>query len=233
VDQKDGAAPHGPDQRHSNRRGLMLIIASPSGAGKTTLSRLLLQKESGITMSVSVTTRPRRPSEVDGIHYHFLSKRDFETIRDRGDLLEWAEVHGNMYGTPRAPVEAALSDGKDVLFDIDVQGTLQLYEKARPDIVSVFILPPTVGEMQARLQRRAEDDQQTIRKRLATAHRELPRWEEFDYVIVNDDLDRAFSELQAILLAERLRRSRRPALNLLVGRLGAELEAVLEGGAGA
>ncbi len=214
-----GVAESVSEARSPNRRGLMLIIASPSGAGKTTLSRLLLQTVQGITMSVSVTTRPRRPSEVDGVHYHFLSPRDFATTRDRGDLLEWAEVHGNMYGTPRAPVEAALSDGRDVLFDIDVQGTLQLYEKARPDIVSVFILPPSVKEMQSRLQRRAEDDAATIRKRLATARRELPHWVDFDYAIVNDDLDRAFSELQAILLAERLKRARRPALNVLVDRL--------------
>ncbi len=131
MDSQKAPAPAAPlDVRHQNRRGLMLIIASPSGAGKTTLSRLLLQTEKGITMSVSVTTRTRRASEVDGVHYHFLSKRDFETTRDRGDLLEWAEVHGNFYGTPRAPVEAALAEGKDVLFDIDVQGTLQLCAKS-------------------------------------------------------------------------------------------------------
>jgi guanylate kinase len=217
--------------RTANRRGVMLIIASPSGAGKTTLSRLLLQTVKGITMSVSATTRMRRASEVDGVHYHFLSKRDFETTRDRGDLLEWAEVHGNLYGTPRAPVEKALSDGLDILFDIDVQGTLQLYEKARADIVSVFILPPSVKEMRSRLQRRAEDDMVMITKRLATAKNELPHWADFDYVIVNDDLDRAFSELQAILMAERLRRSRRPALQHVVDRLGAELGDVLAGSA--
>jgi guanylate kinase len=217
--------------RTANRRGVMLIIASPSGAGKTTLSRLLLQTVKGITMSVSATTRMRRASEVDGVHYHFLSKRDFETTRDRGDLLEWAEVHGNLYGTPRAPVEKALSDGLDILFDIDVQGTLQLYEKARADIVSVFILPPSVKEMRSRLQRRAEDDMAMITKRLATAKNELPHWADFDYVIVNDDLDRAFSELQAILMAERLRRSRRPALQHVVDRLGAELGDVLAGSA--
>jgi guanylate kinase len=217
-----------PVAHQANRRGVMLIIASPSGAGKTTLSRLLLQTVAGITMSVSVTTRPRRPSEVDGVHYHFLSRRDFETTRERGDLLEWAEVHGNMYGTPRSLVDAALADGRDVLFDIDVQGTLQLYDKAREDIVSVFILPPTVGEMQTRLQRRAEDDAKTIRKRLATAGKELPHWVDFDYVIVNDDLDRAFSELQAILLAERLKRGRRPALKVLVDRLTQDLKTALE-----
>jgi guanylate kinase len=213
--------------RHHNRRGLMMIIASPSGAGKTTLSRLLLQTIPDITMSVSVTTRPRRASEVDGVHYHFLTRRDFETTRDRGDLLEWAEVHGNLYGTPRAPVDQALEEGRDVLFDIDVQGTMQLYEKARPDIVSVFILPPSVAEMQSRLQRRAEDDHATIMRRLVTARRELPHWNAFDYVIVNDDLDRAFSELQAILAAERLRRVRRPALGLLVERLETDLDGLL------
>jgi guanylate kinase len=228
MEPKAATTPAGADQRHSNRRGLMLIIASPSGAGKTTLSRLLLQTVPDITMSVSVTTRQRRPSEVDGVHYQFLTRRDFETKRDRGDLLEWAEVHGNMYGTPRGLVETSLAEGRDVLFDIDVQGTVQLYETARPDIVSIFILPPTVSEMQARLQRRAEDDEQTIRKRLATAGRELPHWIDFDYVIVNDDLDRAFSELQAILLAERLRRSRRPALNVLVDKLTSDLDNLLK-----
>jgi guanylate kinase len=214
--------------RTTNRRGVMLIIASPSGAGKTTLSRLLLQTVKGITMSISATTRPRRASEVDGVHYHFQTKRDFETSRDRGDLLEWAEVHGNLYGTPAAPVEKALNDGYDILFDIDVQGTLQLYQKARADIVSVFILPPSVKEMQSRLQRRAEDDNATIMKRLATAKKELPHWADFDYVIVNDDLDRAFSELQAILIAERLKRFRRPALQHVIDKLGTELAEVMK-----
>jgi guanylate kinase len=212
-----------------NRRGVMLIIASPSGAGKTTLSRLLLQTAGGISMSVSVTTRPRRASEVDGVHYHFLSRRDFETARDRGDLMEWAEVHGHLYGTPAAPVAAALAEGKDILFDVDVQGTLQLYEKARADIASVFVLPPSVAEMRSRLQRRAEDAADVIARRLATARRELPLWSAFDYVIVNDDLDRAFSELQAILVAERLKRVRRPALAHVVATLGHELDEALAG----
>jgi guanylate kinase len=192
----------------ASRRGLILIIASPSGAGKSTLSRLLLQKHPDLTLSVSVTTRQRRSSEVDGIHYHFIDKRRFETLRDRGELLEWAEVHGHHYGTPREPVETALLAGRDTLFDIDVQGTLQVYQALRPDVASVFILPPSIPELVERLRRRAEDDAATIQRRLASAAKEIPHWRDFDYVLVNDDLERSFSSLQAILAAERLKRSR-------------------------
>jgi guanylate kinase len=193
------------------RRGLVLIIASPSGAGKSTLSRLLLQADPQLTLSVSVTTRPRRPSEVDGIHYHFIDKRRFEALRDRGELLEWAQVHGNFYGTPREPVETALEAGRDYLFDIDVQGTLQVYQEMRSDVASVFILPPSIPELVERLRRRAEDDAVTIQKRLASAAEEITHWRDFDYVLVNDDLDHAFTSLQAILAAERLKRSRKEA----------------------
>ncbi|HUN13393.1 MAG TPA: guanylate kinase, partial [Rhabdaerophilum sp.] len=152
-----------------NRRGMMFVISSPSGAGKSVLSRLLLQADPSIRLSVSVTTRQRRPSEVDGVHYHFADVHTFETMRERGDLLEWAEVHGNFYATPRGPVELALAEGADVLFDIDVQGTLQLYQRMRPDVVSVFILPPSIEELQRRLKRRAEDADSVIFRRLQTA----------------------------------------------------------------
>ena len=190
------------------RRGLVLIIASPSGAGKSTLSRLLLQTDKNLTLSVSVTTRQRRPSEVDGIHYHFIDQRRFEAMRERGELLEWAEVHGNFYGTPRESVETALEAGRDYLFDIDVQGTLQVCQAMRQDVASVFILPPSIPELLERLRRRAEDDAATIRKRLASAAEEIPHWRDFDYVLVNDDLERSFAGLQAILAAERLKRVR-------------------------
>ena len=211
-----------------DRRGVMLVIASPSGAGKSTLSRLLLQEErEAIAMSVSVTTRPRRSSEIDGVHYHFRTVAEFETMRERGELLEWAEVHGNFYGTPRAPVDRALAEGRDVLFDIDVQGTLQLYTSMREDVSSVFILPPSVPELHNRLQRRAEDDAATIHRRLKTALTEIRHWEDYDYVLVNDDLDRCFSELRDILHAERLKRKRRPALAALVASLDGDLNPLL------
>ena len=169
----------------SSRRGVLLVIASPSGAGKSTLSRLLLQEDRAITMSVSATTRPRRPSEVDGFHYQFVSHSRFESMRGGSELLEWAEVHGHFYGTPRAPVEDALAKGRDVLFDVDYQGTLQLYKTMREHIVSVFILPPSAAALKSRLERRAEDSPEVIHRRLQTALTELTHWNEFDYVIVN------------------------------------------------
>jgi guanylate kinase len=213
------------DTKPSPRRGLILIIASPSGAGKSTLSRLLLQADDQLTLSISVTTRPRRPSEVDGMHYHFMDKRRFEALRERGELLEWAEVHGNFYGTPREPVVAALEAGRDYLFDIDVQGTLQVYQEMRSDVASVFILPPSIPELVGRLHRRAEDDESTIQKRLASAAEEIAHWRDFDYVLVNDDLDRTFAGLQAILAAERLKRSRKePAIEHLADELLGELK---------
>jgi guanylate kinase len=158
-----------------------------------------------------VTTRPRRPSEVDGVHYQFLDRRRFEAMRAAGELLESAEVHGNHYGTPRAPVENALKAGRDVLFDIDWQGTLQLYQKARADVVSVFILPPSIAELRARLARRAEDDDAVIRKRLKNAVEEINHWNEYDYVLINRDLDRTFVDLRKILTASRLKRDPRRA----------------------
>lgn len=213
------------DQEHSPlRRGLMLILSSPSGAGKTTLTRMLLQaKDIDLTLSISVTTRARRSSEVDGIHYSFIQRQQFERMRDGGDLLEWAEVHGNYYGTPRGPVEAVLSQGRDVLFDIDYQGTQQVREKAQSDVVTVFILPPSMKELRARLERRAEDSASTIEKRLENARNEIRRWVQYDYVLVNDDIQKTFDELLSILYAERLRRPRQQrAVEDFVGRLLAE-----------
>jgi guanylate kinase len=209
------------------RNGVLLVVASPSGAGKSTLSRLLLQDDRSITMSVSVTTRPRRPSEVDGVHYHFASRPHFESMKAGGELLEWAEVHGNLYGTPRAPVEKALAVGHDFLFDIDYQGTLQLYETMREHVVSVFILPPSAAALKSRLERRAEDSPDVIRRRLETACAELKHWHEFDHLIVNDDLDRAFASLRAILESSRAARSRNQAMGDHAERISAELDAML------
>lgn len=192
------------------RRGVVLILSSPSGAGKTTLTRMLLQdRELDLTLSISVTTRTRRSSEVDGIHYRFINERQFIAMRDAGELLEWAEVHGNFYGTPRAPVEAVLAQGRDCLFDIDYQGTQQVREKMGADTVTVFILPPSMKELRARLERRAEDSAEVIERRLQNARREIARWKDYDYVIVNEDLQRSFDDLIAILRAERQRRPRR------------------------
>jgi guanylate kinase len=226
------------------RRGLMFVLSSPSGAGKTTLTRMLLEDEKkNVELSVSVTTRPKRASEIEGRHYFFIDRRKFGEMAKRGELLEWAEVHGNGYGTPRPPVEKYLRAGKDVLFDIDWQGTLQLYRAARSDVVSVFVLPPSVEELRARLARRAEDNQEIIQQRLRNAIEELDHWREYDYVLVNDDLDRSFKALKAILAAERrrrapkaaatgrevteladkMRRDRQPHLAALVAKLQAEL----------
>jgi guanylate kinase len=205
------------------RRGLMLVLSSPSGAGKTTLSRMLLKADGHIDLSVSVTTRPRRPGEVDGRDYHFIDMVRFESMVKSGKLLEWAEVFGHRYGTPRIPVEKALRAGRDVLFDIDWQGTQQLREKARDDLVSVFILPPSVTELQRRLERRAQDSRAIIAGRMAKAAGEMSHWPEYDYVIVNRDKKDAFAEVRAILAAERLKRERQIGLSALVRDLQAKL----------
>ncbi|MGO6816946.1 guanylate kinase [Rhizobium leguminosarum] len=191
------------------RRGLMLVISSPSGAGKSTIARTLLETDRQIGLSVSVTTRQRRPSEVEDVHYHFKSVREFERLRDSDALLEWAEVHGNFYGTPREPVEQAMGEGRDMLFDIDWQGAQQLQEKMSADVVSIFVLPPTMTELQSRLHRRAEDSEEVIQTRLANSRAEIAHWREYDYVIVNDDLNAALDAVQSIVNAERLRRDRR------------------------
>lgn len=206
------------------RRGLMLILSSPSGAGKTTLTRMLLQnKDIDLTLSVSVTTRARRMSEVDGVHYHFITPERFRDLRDRGDLLEWAEVHGNFYGTPKAPVEALLRAGRDVLFDIDYQGTQQIRSRARGDVATIFILPPSMSELRARLERRAEDKPEVIARRLDAARNEITRWTLYDYVLANDDLQRTLQDVLSILSAERLRRVRTEgAVAAFVERLAGE-----------
>ena len=192
------------------RRGVMLVLSSPSGAGKSTIARTLLEQHE-FELSVSVTTRARRGSEIDGVHYHFISRREFESLRDDDQLLEWAEVHGNYYGTPRAAVEKAMADGRDMLFDIDWQGAQQLRDAMNSDLVSIFILPPSMVELRTRLKRRAEDSDEIIETRLTNSKVEIERWREYDYVVVNDDLDHAFGEVRSIITAERLRRDRRQA----------------------
>jgi guanylate kinase len=206
------------------RRGLMFVLSSPSGAGKTTLSRLLIGRMPGLQMSVSATTRPMRPGEVDGRDYHFIDKARFDQMSKRNELLESATVFDNSYGTPRGPVEAALSAGKDVLFDIDWQGTQQLREKARADVVSVFILPPSAGDLEKRLHSRAQDSDDVIRGRMDRASHELSHWAEYDYIVINHDVDEAFAEVQSILKAERLKRERRTGLTTFVRKLQQQLE---------
>ena len=209
----------------------MLVLSSPSGAGKTTLSRNLLEQENiddpgKLELSVSVTTREKRASEIADVHYHFIEKRHFEAMRDRGELLEWAVVHGNYYGTPRDPVEKALSEGRDVLFDIDWQGAQQLKEKMPSDVISVFVLPPSAAELKSRLERRAEDSDEIITRRLRNAAEEIQHWKEYDYVLVNRDLDKSFARVRAILTAERLKRVQLPDLENFVAQLLADLKAI-------
>lgn len=194
------------------RRGVMLVLSSPSGAGKSSIARNLLLEDKNLKLSVSVTTRARRGSEIDGVHYEFINTPQFERLRNSDALLEFAEVHGNFYGTPRETVENAMAGGSDMLFDIDFQGGQQLMEKARGDVVSVFILPPSMRELESRLHRRAEDTDEVISQRLHNARMEIPHWREYDYVIVNSDLEVAMNEVRSILTAERLRRDRRPGL---------------------
>ncbi|GMO40829.1 hypothetical protein BwSF12_43360 [Bradyrhizobium ottawaense] len=191
------------------RRGLMFVLSAPPGAGATTLSRLLIERTPGLRMSVSVTTRAMRPGEVNGRDYTFVDKSKFDAMVRAGELLEWATVFGNLYGTPRAAVEAALSAGEDVLFDIDWQGTQQLREKASADVVSVFILPPSLADLEKRMVSRAQDSHDVIRRRMSRASHEMSHWAEYDYVVMNEDIDAAFSEVHSILKAERLKRERR------------------------
>jgi guanylate kinase len=206
------------------RRGLMFVLSSPSGAGKTTLSRMLMAEVPDLQMSVSATTRAKRPGEHDGRDYWFVDKAKFEAMVERGELLEWATVFDNRYGTPRAPVEAALSAGRDVLFDIDWQGTQQLREKAGADVVSVFILPPSAADLEKRLHTRAQDSADVIRGRMDRASHELSHWAEYDYIVVNRNVDDAFAEVQSILRAERLKRARRVGLTEFVRNLQRQLE---------
>lgn len=201
----------------------MLVLSSPSGAGKTTLSRMLLKRDRNVELSVSVTTRPKRRGEVDGRDYHFIDRARFDAMVKAGKLLEFAEVFGHCYGTPEKPVRKALEKGRDVLFDIDWQGTQQLKEKARDDIASIFVLPPSIPELERRLRARAQDDGKVIKVRMAKASGEISHWAEYDYVIVNDDLERAFAQIQTILAAERSKRQRQPWISAYVRRLQAKL----------
>jgi len=201
------------------RRGLMLVLSSPSGAGKTTISRELLAREPGLTMSVSVTTRTKRPGETGGVDYHFIDPTEFNLRVNRRELLEYAKVFDHYYGTPRAPVEAALAAGRDVLFDIDWQGTQQLAENARDDLVSVFVLPPSTRELERRLKARAQDSDKVVSGRMSKAADEMSHWAEYDYVIVNNDIPDSVRQTQAILQAERLRRDRQIGLHEFVKAL--------------
>jgi len=206
------------------RRGLMLVLSSPSGAGKTTLSRMLIERVAGLRMSVSVTTRAMRPGEVEGRDYFFVDEARFKAMAGGDDLLEWAMVFDHRYGTPRAAVEAALAGGEDVLFDIDWQGTQQLREKAGKDVVSVFILPPSAADLEKRLHTRAQDSDDVIHTRMSRAAHEMSHWAEYDYVVINHDVEAAFAEIEAILKAERLKRDRRIGLSDFVRGLQRQLE---------
>ena len=210
----------------SQRRGVMLVIASPSGAGKSSISRSLFGQDPNIRLSVSVTTRARRTDEVEGTHYYFVDVPTFERMKAEGELLESAQVHDNYYGTPRAKVEEQLAAGNDILFDIDYQGTLQLYERSRADMVTVFILPPTIKELRARLERRAQDSAGTIEKRLRNAKLEMQHYNEYDYIIINDDLEASAQKVRSILAAARLARPRLTQLDNFVKDLQNQIDAL-------
>jgi guanylate kinase len=211
---------------NSQRRGLLLILSSPSGAGKSTLARRLMDWDPTMRFSVSATTRHPRPGEVDGREYHFRSRGAFEALVAQGQMLEHAEVFGNLYGSPRAPVEAAMTEGHDTVFDIDWQGGQQIRNSALGrNVVSVFVLPPSIGELERRLRSRGQDDDEVIARRMAKSRDEISHWAEYDYVIVNNDIDAAFAALTTILSAERLRRDRQPGLAQFVRALNEEFEA--------
>lgn len=194
------------------RRGLMFILSSPSGAGKTTISRMLLEADSEIKLSVSCTTRPMRPGEEDGVHYHFASDAEFDRMVAGDDFYEWAHVFGHRYGTPKARIRTALKEGQDFLFDIDWQGTQQLYQKDQQDVVRVFLLPPSIGELRRRLESRAQDAQDVIDSRMERARAEISHWDAYDYVVINDDVDACFAKVRQILAAERMKRQRQTGL---------------------
>lgn len=208
------------------RRGVMLVIASPSGAGKTSITRALLSDHDRMSLSVSVTTRPRRTNEVDKVDYHFIDVERFEYMRNKGELLEWAQVHDNFYGTPRAEVEKKIAAGHDVVFDIDWQGTLQLYETCRADMVTVFVLPPSIAELKSRLEKRAQDSAEVIAKRLRNARIEMDHWAEYDHVIINSDLDESVATVAAILRSARNARFRQTGMGDFVAGLQAEIDAI-------
>jgi len=204
----------------------MLVLASPSGAGKSSISRALFEDDPNIALSVSVTTRARRTDEIEGKHYHFIDVAEFRRMREAGELLESAEVHGNFYGTPRSRVEERLSAGRDILFDIDFQGTQQLYEKCRVDMVTIFILPPSIKELRKRLERRAQDSVDTIEKRLRNARLEMDHYREYDYVLVNEDLEDSTSRVRTILASARLARTRFNELDGFVRDLQGQIDAL-------
>ena len=203
-------APHPDADLH--RRGLMFILSSPSGAGKTTISRMLLDADEEIRLSVSVTTRQPRPGEIEGVHYHFVSDAEFDAMIDEDDFYEWAPVFGHRYGTPKGRIRTALKQGQDFLFDIDWQGTQQLYQKDQQDVVRVFILPPSIAELRRRLEGRATDDMGTIDARMDRARSEISHWDAYDYVVINDDVDSCFAKVREILHAERMKRQRQTGL---------------------
>lgn len=206
------------------RNGILLVLSSPSGAGKSTLSRRLLAEDRAFELSVSVTTRAARPGEVHGTDYLFVNAEEFDSLVARGELLEWAEVFGNRYGTPRAPVERALAEGRDVLFDVDWQGAQQLRDSALGrSVVGIFLLPPSMAELQERLRRRGQDSATVISSRMAKARAEISHWAEYDYVLINDDLSECFSRIRTIVNAERLKRDRQRGLRAVVERLNEEL----------
>lgn len=205
-----------------NRRGVLLILSSPSGAGKTTLSRLLLEGDNEITMSVSATTRARRTAEVDGRDYRFLDRATYDKMVSRHEFLEHAEVFGNGYGTPREPVEAAMEAGRDMLFDVDWQGAEQLKRSVGGDVASVFILPPSIEELERRLRGRAQDSDEVVAKRMAQARAEMSHWRDYDYVLVNQDVQLCLEQLKAVLGAERLRRRRQVGLDAFMAEMKVE-----------
>jgi guanylate kinase len=216
------AEPSTPAHHRFDRRGILFIVSSPSGAGKSTISRKLLAEEAGLEMSVSATTRPPRPGEVDGVDYHFVSLAQFKDMVGDNEFLEWAHVFDHRYGTPRGPVERALAEGRDVLFDVDWQGAQQLYQQVGGDVVRVFIFPPSLPELERRLRDRGTDSEEVIAGRMSRAAAEISHWDGYDYVLVNDDVDRCFEDVRTILRAERLKRSRQQSLIGFVRRLVAK-----------
>ena len=205
------------------RRGLMLVLSSPSGAGKTTIARRLREEDNGIEMSISHTTRPRRNGEKNGKDYHFVDRESFTRMRDQGEFLEWAVVFDNFYGTTRKPVEDALAAGRDVLFDVDWQGAAALRDQAKNDVVTVFVLPPTAADLEQRLNERAQDSPEIVRRRMLGASNEIQHWDEYDYVVINHDIGCSVEAVRAILAAERLRRTRLTGLRQFVKKLQTEL----------
>ena len=200
------------DQPTRQRRGLLIVLSSPSGAGKSTISRMLLDADDNITMSVSATTRPMRPGEEEGIDYHFVDTPEFERLIEADEFAEWAYVFDHLYGSPKEPIKEALKDGRDTLFDIDWQGTQQLEYAFRTDLVRIFILPPSMGELERRLHERGTDSEEIIANRMKRASGEIGHWAEYDYVLINDDMDKCLGDVRAIIAAERLRRERQPYL---------------------